>query len=279
MPELLPAKQDAQVFIRYGKVPSELEAPLKIGVAFQLKENHFILHVKNIASFYVIDGREIIIDKHSNANDFDIQVFLLGSAFGALLQQRNLLSIHGCSLCLESQNIIICGQSGAGKSSLAADFFKKGYPILNDDISVLETYKGKAFIHPGFPFLKLWKDSLEKLDIDYSNARRIRMQLEKFSIPLKDQFVSDRKEANVIFILKPHNKFEIELQEIKGLDKFNKLKSHIYRKSFLVGKENERLVFQQLSLLANQTRVLELKRPQTPFDTKNLVSIIKEQLK
>ena len=51
MPELLKAEGSADVVIRYGSVPDELEECAEKGVLFQASKDRFILNMKNTSSF------------------------------------------------------------------------------------------------------------------------------------------------------------------------------------------------------------------------------------
>jgi HPr Serine kinase C-terminal domain len=58
-----------------------------------------------------------------------------------LLAWRGLLPFHGCAVSIEGQGILICGESGAGKSSLTAVLVAEGARFLSDDLSVVEPDK------------------------------------------------------------------------------------------------------------------------------------------
>ena len=118
-------------------------------------ENDFLLEVPRIARFRVIDGRKIIIDPYPNIDEDSVRVFLLGSALGALLFQRNLLVLHGNAVEIGDKCLICVGNSGVGKSTLTAAFMQRGYRVLADDV-VPVTDDGFAI--PGFPRIKLWQD-------------------------------------------------------------------------------------------------------------------------
>ena len=97
LPELLPLPpQDLPenaVRIRRGEVPDELDDPVGTGVLYQAKPNEFLLSLDAVAGYYVTDGREIVVEPVPGATDDEVQLFLLGSALGALLHQRGLLVI------------------------------------------------------------------------------------------------------------------------------------------------------------------------------------------
>ena len=88
IPELPEAEGDPHVVIRLGRVPESLKNPKETARRFQASELEFLLKVDQVAQFYIKDGNEITIEPMEGSSELDIRLFLLGSAFGALLQQR-----------------------------------------------------------------------------------------------------------------------------------------------------------------------------------------------
>jgi hypothetical protein len=54
-----------------------------------------------------------------------------------LLAWRGRLPFHGCAVSIDGQGLLICGISGAGKSSLTAALIAEGAQFISDDLSVV----------------------------------------------------------------------------------------------------------------------------------------------
>jgi hypothetical protein len=52
------------------------------------------------------------------------------------------------------------GMPGAGKSTTAAAFAQLGYPVLSDDVVVLDDLGDRFVVQPGYPRVNLWPDSV-----------------------------------------------------------------------------------------------------------------------
>jgi len=248
------------VTVSYGNVPSKIENPVKIGVAFQAKQNEFLLNVPDIADYFVKNGNEIIVSKKENVSNSEINLFLLGSAFGAVLYQQKKVPFHGSTVIINNKAIIISGVSGAGKSTIVASLTNKNYPLLSDDVTVLKEKNGNIIAISGFPQVKLWQDSLDMMNISAKNLIKIRPQLEKYKFPVKN-FVEGQKQVDSIFILTKKNTKNVEIEEIKGIEKFKILANNTYRKQFVSALKLEKEQFKIISLLAAKTKLYFIKRP------------------
>ena len=134
-PELLPGAGEPDVTVTYGDVPRDLAGAKGRGVCYQAAPGELLLRVDGVAQFLVRGGSEIIIDRHPAASDDDVRLFLLGSAFGALLHQRGILALHGSTVKVGDGCVVFLGRSGMGKSTLATILARRGYPCLGDDVA------------------------------------------------------------------------------------------------------------------------------------------------
>lgn len=273
-PELIPSTGSPDVKIVLGSTPKELINPFFSGVRFQTKGQEFLLSVDGIARYYVKDGNSITIDKYPNSNLSDVRLFLLGSAIGALIHQRGLLPFHGSSVKIGDKAIILSGLSGAGKSTLAAAFKQKGYQILSDDISVISFSDDRPFVNPGFPQMKLWNDSIQKLGENPSSLARVRSEMDKYNLSIKTGFWDSPMPLQKIFIISSSNLGELKVEPIKGIEKFSMLKTHTYRFNFVTGKEMQTKHFLSFEKLSKTIEIYRLTRPSGKFPFDELINLI-----
>ncbi len=175
-PELTPdVSETPDVVIRYGAVPENLPDATAKGVRYQVSPDQFLLKVDHVANYLVSGGREISIERAPESDDDSIRLFLLGSALGALLHQRELLPLHGSAIKVNDGVCVFVGLSGNGKSTVAAAFRQRGYQVLADDVCVVSIREdGLPLVIPGYPQLKLWADTLKKLEQSTKELRQVR---------------------------------------------------------------------------------------------------------
>ena len=148
-----------------------------------------LLHVPEVGRYLIRDGREIVVAAAAGASERDLRLFLLGSAFGALLHQRGLMPLHANAIDLGGRAIALCGPSGAGKSTIAAWFNDRGHAVLADDVCVIGfDESGRAVARQGLRRLRLWRDALEasgRRSAEFEpSSDRLGDARDKFDVPI-----------------------------------------------------------------------------------------------
>ncbi len=277
-PELLPGSAEAEVVIKFAPVPVTLKNPRFKGVRFQAAPGKMLLWVDNIVRILIQDGSTILIDPSPEADEDSIRVFLLGSAFGALLHQRGILPFHGNAIHTPQGAFIFSGNSGAGKSTVAAALLKKGHPLIADDICALRINENNLpEVLPGFPRLKLWEDSLQQLQEEPDNFSRVRPQLKKYNYPVIQAFTNKPVPLASIFILATTNKNEFTFRTVNGIEKFNLVKTNTYRQMYMEGLDTLKQHFKLASIVGNKVPMHMVTRPSEGFQLDSLVSQIEDK--
>lgn len=276
LPELLIcAKQpprEVDVIITYGEVSSEgIDNPLSQGHSFQANRQMLWLRVPHVARFLVENGRTIIIDPMPGIDEASLRVFLLGSCFGALLMQRGLFLLHGNAIRVGEYAVSFTGQSGAGKSTLSGAFLRRGYSVLADDICAINA---EGEVLPSFPQIKLWADAAKQLAVQTHSLRKIRSHLEKFALPIGEQFCTKPLPLSTVYVLRPYNQEKLSLTGFSGMAKLQPLKSQIYRRQYLKGLERDAVTFMRCGQLARTVSVSRIQRPNAGYALDALVDLI-----
>jgi hypothetical protein len=259
--EILP-----DIIITYGDAPDQLANPQYKGVRYQAAPGELLLSVDSVARYYVSEGRRIVIAPEPGAEEERILVFLMGSAMGALLHQRNILILHAGAIEAKGRSVLFCGHSGVGKSTLAAGFHKRGYSFLADDVCAVAMVEGKPSVVPGFPRLKLWADALKKLDNDKDKLKSVcwAQGLEKYFLPV-ESLHKIPVAVQSIFVLGTTNADKIEITALKGGEKINPIINNTYRLRFLNGLGGKKEHFRQCAAVAAGAAVYRAVRPKGHF--------------
>jgi len=165
-PESLPSEKGRyDVEILSGHIPEELKNQVGSSGILHSAKNTSVVRIEDVAYYYVEEGKRITVDEiGENPNDIEavIRLDLLGIVFNLLLSQRSSLLIHGCCLGLGGKCFIVAGETGAGKSTLAATFLKNpDFSLLAEDTCLI-SFSPQNFpvVQPTLPRIKLLPDAL-----------------------------------------------------------------------------------------------------------------------
>ena len=279
IPELQRAEGKPDVEVCLGKVPQAMKRSLDATDFFHASELEFLLKIEDVAAFYVVKGKRIIIQPSEGSSELDIRVFLLGSVFGALLQQRGYLVLHGASLNINGQGVLLTGEAGIGKSTLASAFHKKGYSILTDDVCAVKVEEGgNPSIIPGFPSLKLWKDAAERMGRTVDGLIPVRKSIDKFRVDIDEQFCRDSVPLCRVYVLLNSDTDQAELAVLTNVDKLKALMKNSYRYNYLRDQGLGGVHFQQCVAVANHISVFCIYRNKEMISPEAVADLVEAQI-
>lgn len=231
LPELIKAEptEAPDVIIRRGSVGSGASPP-----GLSADHEGLLLSVPDVAR-YRINAGEIVVDAMSGVAERNVRLFLLGSAFGALLHQRGLLPLHANAIEIDGKAMIFMGESGAGKSTLAAWFHDQGFCVLADDVCVVRPDPEQGpLAYPGLPRLRLSEEALaatdrsvEEYPLAYAGADDFR----KYDVSIIDNARRTACPVGGVFILARGD--EVAAERLRGIEAVKAIFENIYRGSYL----------------------------------------------
>ena len=270
-PELLPAEGTAEVHVRWGHAPEHLEHSSGEGVLFESAPGRFLLRVRNVARYLVRDGAEIVVDPAPGSETASIRLFLLGTAFGALLHQRGLLPLHASAIAARQGGMVFAGRSASGKSTLAAAFQRRGFKVLADELCAVRVAEGPLVL-PASPHLTLWADVLGHFEVETTDLRPARPGLQKYLLPLGDAVAREALPVNTVFFLVRGNK--LGLEPLEGRDKVMALAGDTYRRLFSSNMKLSVEDSRKVKAVARRTRMLRVTWPEHSWQVEELADLL-----
>jgi hypothetical protein len=265
LPELLPLDFEGRpdVDIRIASVPESLPNGTQAMPEAQVAPGAVLLTIPGVARYHILAGSEIRVEPYAQAEEKDLRLFLLGSAFGAIHLQRGDFPLHASAVVIDGKAVAFAGDSGAGKSTMAAWMNAQGHSLLCDDVCVIHLNKDRGpMAFPAYPRMKLWKDALKTigrevtgLQRDYSRADKYYMPAEVMHqgspVPLKQIFFLGFSEATT----RP------SLGAITPSQAVPLLRNNTYRYQFISGLEITGQHFQDCTSIAKTVPAHFLFRP------------------
>jgi hypothetical protein len=202
--------------------------------AFGIRKNIVMFEVPNVAIFSINNGNKISLSPLEEYDENLVRLYILGICMGVILMQRGILPLHGSAIAINGKAYAFVGNSGAGKSTLASCFLNQGYKFLSDDVIAISfSEENIPFVTPSYPNRKLWKESLNLLEMNTKEYQPIYGRETKYSVPVTSSYYSDPLPLGGVFeIVKKENK-EIEFTKIEMLEQLYTLYYHTFQKEII----------------------------------------------
>ncbi|EGJ32069.1 MULTISPECIES: hypothetical protein [Moorena] len=226
-------------------------------MAFQLSRDEAVIYLKDTGLFLVQGGNTIIIIPAAGACLSRIQTALVGTVMAILLYQRGLLVLHASVVNINGGAVVFLGNSGEGKSSIAAALHTQGYRIITDDVAPVRLDQGKAKVAPSFPQIKLSREVAKVLGYDQDKLGLLVPKLNKPGYLLNQDFTQALLPIRCIYVLVSGS--QLSIKRLKLQEAVMELSHHSRLNSLFDSEKASHLL--QCAQLANQCSVYRLQRP------------------
>jgi hypothetical protein len=127
---------------------------LEVDRTLYRRPNGAFLLTGNPGPFVEIDqtSSTITVDE----GDVSVQLQLLAAfAFPLILHATASLLVHGSACARDDQTLVICGDSGAGKSSLLVGLVDAGWTAVTEDLCTVDLRGEQPMVWPGPPWVRI----------------------------------------------------------------------------------------------------------------------------
>ena len=249
------------VVVRVVSVKREIREAHYVSPYVRLNQHEFTLDIADVAWFYARSGNYVEIVPAENTSSSTINLYLNGSVCGAILHQRKTLPFHGSCFRYHGLGVMICGDSGVGKSSLTTAFCLQGADFLTDDVTPVLFKNGEPHIQAVSDWIKLWDDSLHQLNQTQNGLERIMPEREKFYFPMHSN-THALTPLNLIIRLHVYDQPGVTIEPLTGVVGFTALRNEIFRGEYLPGMpDSETAYLSQLIAVGRAVRMVNVYRP------------------
>jgi len=206
LPELPIESKSPDVEIKRERPNVPVQSSEMENECFWANDNEVYRFYKNVGSFLIRHGREILIKSVPGVDERILRGFLLGNIFGFLLHQRGMLVLHGSAIAMDEKAIVFLGPSGSGKSTAAASLTSRGCSLVADDLVAINSNGDVPLVYPAFPQLKLCQDAANSLGHDPKSLLYISpIDKSKRAIRITSGFSADPLPLGQIYLLEYGN--------------------------------------------------------------------------
>ncbi len=161
-----------------GPVPHRLPYAVWRSPLVEVQRQQGLLRVPTVARLLVPTDGAVTVERRAGVADAGLDCFVNGpvQALRGLLCGH--FALRGSAVVLDDGALLIAGNSGAGKSALAATLMRTGSPVVAD---------GYVFVDAGAPptvrvsctKVGLWPDTVTALGMDSADGQLVRTGLAK----------------------------------------------------------------------------------------------------
>ncbi len=188
LPGLLPSDSAAEIVIRMGREGEFPDECAGKPAYLRLSAGEALFSVKGSAAFLIRQGRAVTVYPAPGVSPGRVHLYLIGTVMALLLYQRGMLVLHASAVSIGGGVVAFVGESGLGKSSLAAALHGLGCPLVADDLTPVRFGAVGVTVQPGFPQVKLAPSVAAALGRKASELIRFHPGEEKQGCRLSENF-------------------------------------------------------------------------------------------
>ena len=149
-----------------------------------------------------VDGRRIWCGWLGSTSIESLQVYLLGHALSFALVNQGFEPLHATAVAIDGDAIAFLGDSGYGKSTLAAAFLDEGHRLLTDDLLLSRQTAAGYDAFPGPPRVKLFPKVARRFLSRSESAVPMNDDTEKLVLPVgEDSYHRLAAPLKIIYVL------------------------------------------------------------------------------
>ena len=183
----------------------------------------YLLRFPGLADFDVaIDGSKVVAYPAKGTDEATIEHLYINQLVPLALSRQGQPAFHASVVTLSGSAVAFLGQSGTGKSTLAASFALSGEMFLTDDALLVEESDEGCRVRPSHASLRLWSDSVEAIvgndiqkagPISYSDKAQL-LAGEALA------FCNESQPLAVAYVLEQSDVPSVLIRELTGLDRY-----------------------------------------------------------
>lgn len=230
--------------------------------ALYASKTEIVFQAKPGLVFKVSNGSNISIYRVQDVDDRDVMLFLVGSAWGALCHQRELLPLHCSAVASGSKAFAFIGPTGAGKSTLAASLCRYSYGHVCDDVAIIDTASFDNICVRAMPKgLKLWQEAAEALGLERRGLVTSDGSFEKYYVTPPHGPTDCTLDLAAIYLLDFNRDItEPKIRKVEGASLLQSLYANIYRVEWLGMIRDPAQILSQVHSIAKKVPVYSYSR-------------------
>lgn len=250
-------------------IPNDFKEP-----NYLIQKGNVLIWWENIGKVKIKNAKEVIVEAY---DEDQIIPFLLGPVMALVLHLRGILVLHGSALKIDQYAAAFLGYRGYGKSNTVINLYKKGYPLLADDILAIKfDEQDKPLVYPGYHHVRLSPESYDNVKDNTEILTPIRTLAGKMFCDASHQFSPKPVYLKRIYMLEKNE--ENRIYELDSQDNLLDLITHSTANYSFTEKEQAENLMKCAKLINNVT-IKGLKIKHSFKEIPQLIKLIEEDFK
>ena len=286
LPELTPVRRKtAGLCVKWTRVRSNVRSCEwihhwivpggKVWLAIGRKADGYIFRFQRFADFHWAGDRRVLTCHiRRGAQMKTVRHLLLDQVLPVLASNGPANGLHASAVLIEGGAVAFVGETGCGKSTLAAFFAAAGHSVITDDCLMLEQGPNGLRAVPTYPSLRLWEDAADTLGHRLGRRQRVAEYSRKIRISARSSaaipFCVDPVPLRRVYILgKLAARRPVEIECLSQRDAFIQL----IRFGFRVDPYHPANLAREMDRVADLARLVPVRRLRIPWQLDALPSI------
>lgn len=159
------AAEAGAVRVRFGDVPDEIDNPAYRDDAVQASASEYLFANPSGVRLYIRGDHEITLEPDRQVERALRWMLIFGIGASVAGLRRGFVPLHASAVEACGGCVALAGQSGFGKSTLAASLVSLGYPLFADDLCLIQPGGAQGpLVGAGLRESRLCDDAVDALD-------------------------------------------------------------------------------------------------------------------
>jgi hypothetical protein len=245
---------------------------------WEAPRGHYLLVFSEGVTFLVDEAGRKIWGRWCSSVPLELAaLYLRGPLMSFVLGLQGFVCLHASAVVIDGRAVVFAGFSGAGKSTTAMTFARRGFAALTDDIVAIPGNAQGLTVQPGYPRLCVWPvsavvgpwvDELPRVIPD-EDKRYVSLEADKGG------YHPVSIELGAIYLLDPRNAGSCEpgVEELAGAEGLVSLLANNCGSGRL-SREHRARAFETLGRIISQIPVRRVRIPRDPGRLDELCDLI-----
>ena len=250
----------APVRIAFGPVPRALDYIEYEDATVQANASEYLFTYPDVLRLCIQRDTGIVVERLDRCDPVRLWTLVLGVGASIAGFWRGFVPLHASAVVCGGKCIALAGQSGFGKSTVAASLSSLGFTVHADDLCLAQPRDGGFVVGSGVAELRLWDDAAQFLNYHAPYAKVPEIAKSVFRLPAARPVCLPLER---LYALEFADQAEAPgIYRVTGVAALQLLVGHLRMRLGLLAVGDRRVAFETLAAISERVEIYRFVRPQ-----------------